>query len=153
MPGAIAKHLAPHGIEMVCGPLVEGAFVGLLAAIEMGVPFAYSEPVASASGDALYPFSYRIPLNLRSRVRGKRVAIVNDVINAGSAVRGTFADLRSCGAKPVAVGAILTLGPWAREFADANQIGLEALGALSNSYWIPSECPLCRSGVALSSIE
>jgi hypothetical protein len=38
---------------------------------------------------------YRIPPALRSQVRGKRVAIVNDVINAGSAVRGTFLDLRN----------------------------------------------------------
>ena len=150
---AIARQLAPYGIEMVCGPLVEGAFVGLLAALEMGVPFTYSERVAGASDDTLYPFSYRLPLNLRSRVRGKRVAIVNDVINAGSAVRSTFADLRSCGAEPVAVGAILTLGPWAREFAAANQMALEALCVQSNSFWIPSECPLCRNGVALSSIE
>lgn len=149
---AIAKQLVPYDIEMVCGPLVEGAFVAILVALEMELPFAYSERVASPSRATLYPFDYRIPPKLRSRVHGKRVAVVNDVINAGSAVRGTFADLQSCGAEPVAIGAILTLGSWARKFATANQIALEALGAMSNSIWIPSECPLCRNEVALTSV-
>lgn len=147
---AIAKQLAPYEIEMICGPLVEGAFVAILVALEMEVPFAYSEGAANASGDTLYPFDYRIPPNLRGRVHGKRVAIVNDVINAGSAVRGTFADLQACGAKPIALGAILVLGSWASEFAAANQIGLATLAVHPNTLWAPSECPLCRNGVALS---
>jgi len=54
--------------------------------------------------------TYRLPGGLRERVRGKTIAVVDDVINAGSAVRGTLAELRACGATPMAVGALLVLG-------------------------------------------
>ena len=146
----IARRLARYEVDMICGPLVEGAFVALLTALELGAPYSYTERFAREPGDALYPYEYRIPRNLRDRVRGKRVAIVNDVINAGSAVRGTFAELRGCEARPVAIGAILVLGTWASEFAAANRMGLETLCALPNTLWTAADCPLCRNNVALS---
>jgi orotate phosphoribosyltransferase len=99
----IAARLAAHDVEVVCGPLVEGAFVALMVAENLGLPFTYAEPFADMSRDDLYPVRYRLPRALRDVVRGKRVAIVNDVINAGSAIRGTFADLQACGAQPVAM--------------------------------------------------
>src|SRR2546430_14889165 len=39
----VAARLAPHAIDVVCGPLVEGAFVALMVASELGVPFSRSE--------------------------------------------------------------------------------------------------------------
>jgi orotate phosphoribosyltransferase len=79
------------------GDLLEGAFVGLMAALHLGVDFIYTERQARSTEEGLFPFGYRIPAPLLSYVRGKRVAIVNDVINAGSAIRGTFFDLQDCG--------------------------------------------------------
>jgi orotate phosphoribosyltransferase len=83
-------------------------------------------------------------------VRGKRVAIVNDVINAGSAVRGAFTGLVDCGAQPVAIGTLLTLGSWAAEFAAVENLALETLASLPNTVWEPSDCPLCKKGIQLS---
>src|SRR5437867_1326114 len=96
----LARRLSRHDVGAVCGPLVEGAFVALMVASELDVEFSYSERFANLQSDALYPVEYRIPRALRATVRRRRVAIVNDVINAGSAVRGTFADLKACGAAP-----------------------------------------------------
>jgi orotate phosphoribosyltransferase len=87
----LAERLSVHGVDAVCGPLVEGAFVGLLVAAELDVDFSYSERFAQPAEDGLFPAGYRIPDALHSSVRNKRVAIVSDVVNAGSAVRGTFA--------------------------------------------------------------
>ena len=153
----LAKRLARHECAAVCGPLVEGAFVALMVASELGVEFCYAERLAdsqsgaqsSAESGALFPVKYRIPRALRSRLRGKRVAIVNDVINAGSAVRGTFHDLIACGAQPVAIGALLVLGDSALNFANENKIALESIAALPNAVWTPAECPLCATGVPL----
>jgi len=79
----LAKRLSEYPVDMVCGPLVEGAFVALFVAEALGVPFTYTErQVTTAAG--LYPVEYRLPGTLRDAVRGKTVAIVNDVINAGS---------------------------------------------------------------------
>jgi orotate phosphoribosyltransferase len=75
------------------------------------------------------------------------VAIVNDVVNAGSAVRGTVADLEANGALPVAIGAVATLGREAMRFAAERAIALETLASFPNELWTPSECPQCRQGV------
>ena len=145
----IAAALAGHNIEVVCGPLVEGAFVALMVARHLGVPFTYAQRFEGAAGAGLYSVAYRLPRSLRAHVRGKRVAIVNDVINAGSAVGGAFADLQRCGAIPVAIGALLVLGEWASRFAAEKQLALEVLSVVPNELWTPSECPLCQKGMPL----
>lgn len=145
----LARQLATHRVEAVCGPLVEGAFVALFAASELGVPFTYSEPLAERTSDSLFPAQYRVPQALRGELAGKRVAIVNDVVNAGSAVRATLADLERCGARPVAIGTLAVLGKKAAELAAAANLALETLAELPNAIWTPAECPLCARGVAL----
>jgi len=87
----LARRIASLSIDAVCGPLIEGAFVALTVASELNLEYSYAERFARASSDGLFSAGYRIPEALRESVRGKRVAIVNDVINAGSAVRGTAA--------------------------------------------------------------
>jgi len=156
----VAARLARHNLEIVCGPLIEGAFVALMVASELGLPFCYTERLETAAGnraqrpaDALYPVQYRIPNALRAKVRGKRVAVVNDVINAGSAVRATLADLTACEARPIAIAALLVLGEWASEHARAENLALETLATLPNPIWIPSACPFCEKGVPFTAPE
>ncbi len=145
----LAKRIAGLHVEAVCGPLVEGAFVALTVASELDLEYSYSERFARPSGDGLFPAGYRIPEAARKSLQGKRVAIVNDVINAGSAVRGTFADLQECGATVIAIATLLVLGTAADEFAARQGITLETLARLPNALWTPGECLLCVAGVAL----
>lgn len=145
----LARRLAGYAVEAVCGPLVEGAFVAQMVAEVMDLPFAYAQPAPRADHDGLYPVAYRIPPAQQPLLGGKRVAIVNDVINAGSAVGGTFTDLQACGAQPVAIGALLVLGGWTAAFAAGQRLGLEALATLPNALWTPAACPLCAAGVPL----
>lgn len=145
----LARRLSAHAIDAVCGPLVEGAFVAQLVAAELDVEFTYAESVRHPDSDGLYPVEYRLPTALRLAVRGKSVAIVNDVINAGSAVGGAFRDLEACGAKPVAIGALLVLGSWSERFAADKGVPLECLATLPNTIWTPLTCPLCASGTPL----
>ncbi len=145
----LAHRLAAHGIEAVCGPLVEGAFLSQMVAEEIDVAFTFAEQFARPQSDGLFPIGYRIPEALRSIVRGKMIAVVDDVINAGSAVRGAFAALKACGARPVVVGALLVLGSSASPFAASEGASLESLASLPNHLWEPSHCPLCASGIPL----
>jgi len=151
---ALAARLEPHGVDVVCGPLVEGAFVALMVALELGVEFCYAErvvPAGAGEAEALFPVEYVVPQVVRPKLRGKRVAIVNDVISAGSAVRGTLADLTACDATPVVIGALAVLGPAAAALAADHGLTLESVASFPFSMWTPGECPLCRSGVALES--
>ena len=152
LANSLSTALSEANIEMVCAPLVEGAFVGLMVALKLEVPFAYSERFARSTGGDLFPAGYRVPGSLRDHVRGKRIAIVDDVINAGSAVRGTFEDLKLCGAEVVAIGALLVLGTAASQFAVEKNVPLKALGHAANNIWIPSGCPLCAAGIPLEDV-
>ena len=155
-PGAVqavaaelARPLARLGLDAVCGPLVEGAFVGLMAAAELDVQFTYSERFARPTADGLFPAGYRVPGPLRAGLRGQRVAIVNDVINAGSAMRGTYDDLEACGAQVVAIAALLVLGDAATTYAAGKGVPLLSL---ANSLWAPADCPLCAAGQPLQDV-
>ena len=146
---ALARRLEAHAIEAVCGPLVEGAFVALQVAAELGVPFTYAGPLPPSDRPGLFPCAYRVPGPLRADLRGRRTAIVNDVINAGSAVRGTYEDLLACGARPVVIAALLVLGEASGALAAARGVALETLAVRPNQLWEPAACPLCRAGVPL----
>src|SRR2546425_3193100 len=79
---ALAVQLSKHHVEAVCGALNEGAFVALMVASALDVEFSYAERFPNQQSDALFPVAYRVPRVLRDKVRGKRIAIVNDVVNA-----------------------------------------------------------------------
>ena len=145
----LAAQLVQHKVEVVCGPLVEGAFVALLVSLELGCDFVYAERFADPTREGLFPVEYRLPKALQPVVKGKRVAIVNDVINAGSAVRGAFFDLQALGADIVAIGALLALGDAIAEFATEHHVALELLERMPNNLWTPSQCPLCAAGMPL----
>ena len=146
----LADELRSLEVEAVCGPLNEGAFVALMVAARLDVEFTYAERFEGQADDALFPVRYRLPAVLGRRVKGKRVAIVNDVVSAGSAVRGAHADLLACGAVPVAVAALLVLGDSAARFTAENGLRLISLARRAHSIWHPAECPLCAARVPLT---
>jgi orotate phosphoribosyltransferase len=145
----LAAQLRHYQVAVVCGPLVEGAFIALLVSPELGCDFVYAERFASTTREGLYPVEYHLPQALHPAVKGKRVAIVNDVISAGSAVRGAFSDLQAIGANIVAIGALLALGDSIAGFAREHHVALELLNQMPHNLWTPSECPLCAAGQPL----
>jgi orotate phosphoribosyltransferase len=135
----LAGRLAPHGADVVCGPLVGGGFVAQVVATELGTELTWAEGT-----------EYRIPPALRERLSGRRVALVDDAVNAAHATRATLAGLRACGAELVALGALLVLNDTAERLAAAEGVPLEALARLSSGLWAPQACPLCAADQPLS---
>jgi orotate phosphoribosyltransferase len=147
----LAGRLRQLEIDAVCGPLIEGAFVAMMVAEELDVPFTYAEGRADPDAQGLFPVRYLVPTAQRPQLTGRRVAVVNDVVNAGSAVRGTVADLQACGARLVVIGSLAVLGESAARFAQGLNVPLLALASLPNQIWTAAECPLCARGVPLDS--
>ena len=150
---ALADLLRRDSIDVACGPLNEGAFVALMVAQALGCRFAYAERFAPPSGDGLFAVAYRLPAAQRAVVTGKRVAILNDVISAGSAVRGTYDDLIRLDANVVVVGSLLLLGEPFNAFARERSLRVEALERMPYNLWTPGACPLCRSGAPLDDLS
>jgi orotate phosphoribosyltransferase len=148
----LAERLRPYRIDAVCGPLNEGALVALMVATELECNFTYAERFADPAPSALFPIQYRLPAAQRPLVRSRRVAIVNDVISAGSAVRGAGADLEVLGAQLAVVASLAVLGTPFVTYARERDLPLEALVHLPHNLWIPTDCPLCFSGVPIETV-
>ena len=145
----LSRKLCEFRVDIVCGVLTGGTLVGLLTAIQIDAEFCYAERVSLPPTSDAAQISYRIPGPLRTQLSGRRVAIVDDVTNAGSAVRHTYTDLLSCGAVPVAIAALAVLGETTQRFADERGLPLVSVAHWPNRLWLPSECPLCASEVPL----
>ena len=84
-------------------------------------------------------FAWSSPPAYRVAVDPRRIAIVDDAINAGSAVAATARALPHV----VAVGALLTLGAAPATIAGAP---VERLASLDSALWPAPACPLCAAG-------
>ena len=81
-----------------------------------------------------------------------RVALVDDVMSAGSALRGTHAGLLGHGAVPVVVGALLVLGSAGADYFAERGLPVEAVARDDYEIWFPGACPLCASGTPLEDV-
>lgn len=141
----LAKLLLPSSVDGVCGAMVGGALVGYQVAAILKTRFFYAERLVLEGGEV----AYRLPGPLRAAVRGLRLAVVDDAINAGSAVTRTHGDLVSAEAQPVVFASLLTVGGAApKKLAGYPEV--VSLEHLESSLWEPATCPLCRSRVPLT---
>jgi orotate phosphoribosyltransferase len=146
---ALAERLRAHAPTAICGPQLGGAFLAQALATELAVKFFVAEPVPAVSGAeaaGLFKARYRLPVGQVPHVRGQRVAVVDDVISAGSSVRAAIAGLSEAGASIVAVGALFVLGDAALRHFATQAVPVERLGERELSLWHPTECALCRAG-------
>src|SRR5215472_17513581 len=139
----LAHHLREYQPVAVCGPVAGGAFLAQLVAETLGAAFlpAYAEPGR--------PARYRLPHGARDQIAGWRVAVVDDAVNAGTAVRASCQEIRAAGAEPVAVAALLALGRAATVVAGDLGLPFHALAALPSQVWPASTCPRCAAGTPL----
>jgi orotate phosphoribosyltransferase len=134
-------------VDVVCGPLVGGALLAQLVAARLGVAFCYTERTSTGAG--LHSATYRLPGARRSRLPGRRVAVVDDVVNVGSAVRATLADLTAAGAEVVALGALLALGTGPGHDRRRRALAPRCPHAPSYEIWEPDRYPRCVDGEPL----
>lgn len=149
----LSEAIGQYDVSCVCGPLLGGAFLAQLIAHELGIDFCFTERVRPSDTSGLYTTRYLLPAAFHDRVRGQRIAMVDDVMSAGSSLRGTFEELKDKGAVPVVAGALLLLGSRGADFFAENEIVVEAVARDEYQLWPPNNCPLCESGVPLESLK
>jgi orotate phosphoribosyltransferase len=144
--GQLADQLRQHQPAAVCGPLSGGAFLAQMVAEILGAAFlpAYQEPGR--------PGGYRLPRAAREMIEGWRVAVVDDVINAGTAVRASCQEVRAAGAVPVAVAALLALGQAGGFVTGTLGLPFHTVAALPSRVWPAIACPQCAAGTPLEAL-
>jgi orotate phosphoribosyltransferase len=149
----LAKRFACQQVDAVCGPMTGGAKLAELIASHLGTAYFFAERFEPADAQGMFPVSYKNPAALRAELAGKKVAIVDDAMSAGSAVRGTFTDVVACRGRPVVLGALFVFGAAMEGFAAEQRVPLEAIARMEFNFWSPAECPLCRAGRACEKIS
>ena len=147
--GWLAERLREHRVDAVCGPLEGGAFLAYAVADLLSVAFlaGYRSP-AVRPGQVT---GYRLP-PVPGGIGGWRVAVVDDAVNAGTAVAACLDQARRRGAVPVAVAAVLALGQ-ASEIVPASMgVPFYAAGTVPSQAWPAGRCPLCADGIPLTAV-
>jgi orotate phosphoribosyltransferase len=139
----LAERLREHSPDAVCGPLEGGAFLAYAVADRLGIAFlaGYRSPAAVAG--------YRLPA-VRGGIGGWRVAVVDDAVNAGTAIAACVREVRSLGAVPVAVAALLALGEASTMVPARLGVPFYAAGTIPSRAWPAQECPLCADGIPVT---
>ncbi len=140
----LAQQIQRADPEVICGPLEEGALLAMLIALQLQLPFCYSIPKRADTSA-----QYRLPDLQTGFLANKKVALVDDVINAGSAIGGTIDALTQCDAMPVAIGALVTYGSSAATIADRYSVTLSTLVSKPSRIWDAATCPLCADNVPI----
>lgn len=137
----LASRLSQHGIDAVCGPMVGGAFLAQTVADLLGTAFlpARRRPAPGSPE----PVEYHLAGGARNLIGGWRVAIVDDAINAGTAVRACCEQVRDSEATPVAVGALLSLGRASDVVTVTMSVPCYAVATMPSQVWPAADCPLC----------
>src|SRR5690349_1621159 len=135
-----ADRLREHAVDAVCGPLEGGAFLAYAVSDLLAAAFlpGYRTPGKTA-GYHLGP----VP----GVIAGWRVGIVDDAINAGTAVTACAEALRRQGALPVAVASLLALGDAGITIPDRLGIPFHPAATLPSHTWPATKCPLCTEGI------
>jgi orotate phosphoribosyltransferase len=141
----LSQSLRRYDVEAVCGPLTGGAFLAQLVARLLGAEFFFTTPSHSSTSSPRYV----LPQTTGHRLLGKRLALVDDVMSAGSSLRATLMSVESHGAIPVVVGALHVLGTTGSDFFTERGLRVEATGRSPFEMWRPDACPLCASGAPL----
>jgi orotate phosphoribosyltransferase len=139
----LAERLSEHSAGAVCGPLEGGAFLAYALADLLEVAFlpGYRAP-AARPGEVT---GYRLP-QAPGGIGGWRVAVVDDAVNAGTAVAACLQDIRDRGALPVAVAALLSLGQASTIVPARMRVPFYAAGTMPSQTWPAGGCPLCTDG-------
>ena len=133
----MADAARPLGAELVCGPAMGGIILAQWTGHHLALPAVYAEK-APEGGMALRR-------GYDALVRGRRVLVVEDVVNTGGSLADAIRAVRSAGG--VVVGATALCNRGGVTAADLDVPVLHALLELSLESWTAEECPLCRRGV------
>jgi orotate phosphoribosyltransferase len=150
----LSEALDGRGLDIVCGPATGGLVVSQWTAHHLSLPSVFCDhgkehgydPASAAPGPLRPPFVLKRGYD--RLVEGKRVLVVDDVVNTGESIAETVRAVRGAGGDPVTVAAICTRG---NATADALECeDFVYLTEIEIPSWPAEDCHLCRDGVPVN---
>ena len=150
----LARRLAAHGVDSVCGPMTGGAKLAQLIAAELRIECFEAERLETPGATGMFPVKYELPADAAATER--------------AAGRSRSSTMRSARAPPFAgrtrIWSRAARGPSRSAHSSCSAtrrrasrlragLALEAIERLPLEMWIPPECPLCKAGVAIDAVS
>lgn len=133
--------------EILCGPATGGLIVAQWTAFELGLPAVFAEHTQPRTAQQLRG-EFTFHRGYDRLVAGRRVLVVDDVVNTGLSVRQTAAAVQAAGGEVIAAAALVDRGN-----VDATVLGVPEYRYLMRydiPDWTAAECPLCKAGVPVN---
>jgi orotate phosphoribosyltransferase len=143
----LAAAMRRFGGEILCGPATGGLIVAQWTAFALGMPAVFAEHNSPRTRAELRG-QFGFHRGYDQLVAGKRVLVVDDVVNTGQSVRQTVTAVRAAGGEVIAAGAIVDRGN-----VDAPGLGVPEYVYLIEydiPDWSAADCPLCKAEVAVN---
>jgi orotate phosphoribosyltransferase len=142
----LAPAVKKYAPDVVCGPATGGLVISQWLAHHLGVLSVFAEHGAVQSAKELRG-QFVLKRHYDKVVRGKRVLVVDDIVNTGHSVIQTIAAVKAAGGIVVAAAALCNRGN-----VDHNRIGVDFvfLNLAKIPSWPESQCQLCRDGVPVN---
>ncbi len=135
----LAARLREHSVDAVCGPLEGGAFLAYAVADLLGVAFLADYRLPGET--TRYHLSA-----VQGRIDDWRVGVVDDAVNAGTAVVACLEELRGRGAVPVAVATLVSLGEASTMVQARMRAPFYPASTVPSRAWPAERCPLSAEG-------
>ena len=147
----LAELLAPavqkYAPDVVCGPATGGLVVSQWLAHHLGVLSVFAEHGVVMGGAELRG-QFVLKRHYDQVVRGKRILIVDDIVNTGHSVIQTATAVRGAGGNVVAAAALCNRGN-----TDAAGMKVPEFVFLTEARipsWSEQDCDLCKRGVPVN---
>jgi orotate phosphoribosyltransferase len=142
----VAEAVRGRGIEVVCGPATGGLILAQWTAHALGALAVFGEHAGAGAGGDARPFV--VTRGYEHLIDGRRVLVVDDVVNTGFSIKGTIEAVRAHGGEVREAAAIVNRGA-----LEAAAIGVDELIAITDirlESWPREACPLCAQGVPVN---
>jgi orotate phosphoribosyltransferase len=135
------------GVDVVCGPATGGLIIAEWTAHELGAVSVFTEHDTAPAGESLRG-RFVLRRGYDRVVSGKRVLVVDDIVNTGLSLRQTAEAVRGAGGQMVGAACLVSRGN-----VDAAGLGVGQFVYLleySIPAWPASACKLCQAGVPIN---
>lgn len=145
---AMAEEFRRDSVEVVIGPVVGGVVLSQWIAHHLTIMTGSEVLSVYAEKSGEYNEHFVIKRGYDKLIRGKRVLVVEDIINTGGSVKKVVEAVIKTGGKVVGVAALCNRGG-----VTAEGIGIPKLFSLLDiplEAYPEEECPLCEAGVPIN---
>ncbi len=147
---ALVAPYDPDVVEVVAGPAVGGVVLAQWSAWHLTERRTSGETLAVYAEEEAIDGKKRLTFRrgYDDAVRGRRVLVVEDIVNTGGSVRLLIDAVRELGAEIVGASVLCVRGAVGDDALGG--VPLRALLAVPLDAWPAEECPLCRQSVPIN---